>query len=537
MTATATMVVIDDIRSVVEMIATKIDWESHGIEVVGRAGDGEQGFALVESLRPNIVLTDIRMPKLDGLRMTERIMQVLPDCKVIILSGYTDFEYARQAVRLGALDFVKKPFTVREIEGAVLKAKEAWMEEERQRASVDRLNRQVKESMPALRQEHLNMLVQSQSSPAKASELWRFLELGFEPEGVAVAVAEIDDYERKYAGQSAHVIELVRFSLQNVLEETIGGRARGTLFRESRSRFVLLLSAGSAEEALSIAEACCANIERFTKFTVSIGVGGATETIGDLPDRYRQACAALSYHFYTGGNAVFHYEAIERKEIARPAYSFKTEEKLVFALQSGNAAMVLDTLDGLIGELKEQRPLPDPGQVSGLFQLWASVVYRTLLEIVPSGLLSPVEERLLPIRTRSDLPLHELRSLIREAASEGCRLVLEERRNESGKQIGKAIAYIRGHLGEELTVDRCAKVVNLSGGYFANLFKKETGMTVVQFVTQERIEQAKKLLALDVPVQNIAQQLGYEHRRYFSDVFKKHTGMTPSEFKDHYRFG
>lgn len=537
MKAIATMVVIDDIRSVVEMIATKIDWERHGIEVVGRAGDGEQGFALIERLRPNIVLTDIRMPKLDGLQMTERIMNILPDCKVIILSGYTDFEYARQAVRLGALDFVKKPFTVAEIENAVLKAREEWLEEERLRLSVDQLSKQVKASLPALRQEHLNMLMHVQADTGKARELWRFLELGFEPEGVTVAVAEIDDYEHKYSGQSVQVIELVRFSLQNVLGETIARRARGTLFRESRNRFVLLLDCVSADEALSIAEDCCANIERYTKFTVSIGVGGMAENIGGFPDSYRQACTALSYHFYTGGNAVFHYAAIGRKDTTRPSYSFKAEEKLVFALQSGNAPMVLDTLDSLIAELREQRPLPDPAQVSGLFQLWGSVLYRTLLELVPSERLSSLEEHLLPIRARSDLPLHVLRNHIREAAAEGCRHVLEERRNESQKQIRKAIAYVREHLGEELTVDRCARVVNLSGGYFANLFKKETGMTVVQFVTQERIEQAKKLLVADVPVQNIAQQLGYEHRRYFSDVFKKHTGMTPSEFKDHYRYG
>ncbi|MCR2805734.1 response regulator [Paenibacillus soyae] len=536
-TRMARLAVIDDIRSVVEMIATKIPWEDHGIEVVGKARDGEEGIAMIEACRPDIVLTDIRMPKLDGLSMTERILQSLPDCKIIILSGYTDFEYARKAVSLGAVDFVKKPFTIQEIVGVALRAKEQWEESERRKSSMAELRKQIEASLPALRQEHLNMLLQYPSSPAKAEELWSFLSLDMPPDNLTVLAVEIDDYESKYSGQSVQEIELVRFSLQNILEETIAAHAQGTLLRETSRRFAAVVRAGSRDLAMVIAEACCANIARFTKFTVSIGVGGQAVSLSDLSESYRQSREALSYHFYSGGNAVLHYDEVPRTGPSQPVYSFKLEETLVFALQSGNRDMVRETAELLVQGLTEQRPPPEPEQAVGTFVVWASVIYRTLLGSLPAEKLAPLEEQVRKIRMSTDGSLGKLAEQLKRLADEGSELMLGERQNESQKIVAKAVDYIRAHIGEELTVNRCAKHVNLSGGYFANLFKRETGSTFNQFVTQERLERAKKQLIRNVPVQDIAAELGYEHRRYFSDVFKKHTGMTPSEFKDYYQQG
>ncbi|OUS70425.1 hypothetical protein B1748_28445 [Paenibacillus sp. MY03] len=536
-TKKAKLAVIDDIRSVTEMIATKISWEQHGIEVIGRARDGEEGLAMIQRCKPDIVLTDIRMPKLDGLAMTERILQVLPNCKIIILSGYTDFEYARKAVGLGAIDFVKKPFTIQEIVNVTLKAKALWQEEENTRLSIDRLKRDIEASMPALRQEYLNMLLQFQASPARAAELWHFLQLDMPPEDLTVMAVEIDDFQHKYSGHSVQEIELIRFSLQNILEETIGGYTQGTLFRETSRRFVVLLHAVDRTESMRIAEACCANIASYTKFTVSIGVGNPAAGVTELSESYRQACTALSYHFYSGGNAVLHVDAVPSVHSGQPAYSFKLEETLVFALQSGNRDMVQDTIDKLVQELAGQHPYPEPEQAVSTFVVWASVINRTLRGSLPSEKLQLLEEGVRAIRLTTDGSLQRLSALLKEIADEGCRLIVDDRQNESQKIIRKATAYILTHLGDELTVNRCAKVVNLSGGYFANLFKRETGVTFNHYVTHERLERAKKLLVQNVPVQDIAAELGYEHRRYFSDVFKKHTGMTPSEFKEFYQNG
>ncbi|MDF2836388.1 MAG: AraC family transcriptional regulator [Paenibacillus sp.] len=531
----AKLIVIDDIRSVVQMIATKIPWEQHGIEVTGTAGDGMEGMELIERIRPDIILTDIRMPKLDGLAMTERILETLPDCKVIILSGYTDFEYARKAVSIGAFDFIKKPFTVEEILNVVVKAKDSWELQQRSKADLEQLRKQVKASLPMLRQEYLNMLLEHPASERKTLELWGFMELNIPPRDLTVITAEIDDYGNKYSDLPVQEIELIRFSLQNILEETVREHAKGTVFRVAPRRFLIIVHSADPSVGLRTAETCCAHVARYTKFTVSIGVGNPAAALTDLPESYRQARTALSYHFYTGGNAVFHYDAVSQKQAIRPAYAFHLEESLVFSLRSGNREIALDTLHKLVDELKEIRPYPDPEQVAGIFIVWASVIYRTLLEALPAERLAAIEDRIRAVRSGSSLTLHHLSENLTELAAEGCRLILSDRQNESQKVIRKALEFIHEHLGDDLSIDRCARAVSLSGGYFANLFKKETGTTFNQYVTQERLEKAKKMLIQNVPVQDIAIELGYEHRRYFSDVFKKHTGMTPSEFKEFYQ--
>ena len=257
--------------------------------------------------------------------------------------------------------------------------------------------------------------------------------------------------------------------------------------------------------------------------------------ICDIPESYQQAVTALSYHFYTGGNAAFHVSALPVQDTVRPGFSIKMEESFIYSLRSGNEELALEILNSLVQEIVSLNTLPPPEYVSNIFALWTSVIYRTLLEIVPAEKLRSLEERVQRLRTHSNiLSLQEMHQELKLLVSDGCQLTALDRQNESQKIIQQALQYIHSHIGEELTIDRCARVVSLSGGYFANLFKKEMGRTFNQYVTQKRIILAKSMLVAGEPVQNIAMELGYEHRRYFSDVFKKHTGMTPSEFKEYY---
>ncbi|KWX83970.1 AraC family transcriptional regulator, partial [Paenibacillus riograndensis] len=128
--------VIDDIKSVVDMITRKPQWQEYGIEVAGTALDGEEGLQMVREMKPDIVLTDIRMPRMDGLEMTRAILEFAPHCKIIILSAYSEFSYAQQAIRLGAMDFVKKPFSLEEIVNVVLKAKALCLEEREEQEKI-----------------------------------------------------------------------------------------------------------------------------------------------------------------------------------------------------------------------------------------------------------------------------------------------------------------------------------------------------------------------------------------------------------------
>lgn len=526
--------IIDDIKSVVEMIARKPDWQDHGIEVAGTALDGEEGLEMIRREKPDIVLTDIRMPRMDGLEMTKAILGFAPECKIIILSAYSEFSYAQQAIRLGAMDFVKKPFSLDEIVNVVLKAKALCLQEQQEQDRIHAMELKIKESLPVLRQEYLAFLMQHQIAEHSAKSRWEYLGIPLEQHNFVVFIAEIDHFAEKYFRQPVQEIELIRFSLQNILEETVAEWTRGIIFREAANRYVCMMNTDDSGVAAQIAEACCANVSRYSRCTISVGMGLCVTGIDELADSYGQALSALAYHFYTDGNAVYSYANIVHKPQAVNSYSLSAEQDFLFALRSGNRDKTGVILNHIFGELLQLNPLPAPQYVENIGYELAFKICRVMLELFPPEKVQVLEQRVNQLRSRPHPSLQEIRSLLEGLCAEGCRWIEEERSFESNRIIHQAKAYICANLHTSLTLEQVAKQINLSQGYFSNLFKKVLGISFQQFVMHEKMEKAKTMLIEGLQVQEIAMELGYEHRRYFSEVFKKYTDMTPSEFKISY---
>lgn len=526
------MCVVDDIRSVVDMITTKIPWQEHGIEIVGSATNGEEGLAVIREMRPDLILTDIRMPKMDGLEMTRSILEVLPNSKVVILSAYTDFDYAQKAIQYGALDYVKKPFSIDQIIKAVVKAKDIWEQESLSRAHVLGLEQKMKESMPALRQEYLSLLVHHQTSEAELAKRSSFLDIHALTPPFVVMTIQIDQFTDKYGEVPVKELELARFSLQNIVEETIAFYTTAVVFREAFNRYICILNMRESESPIAIADECCANIERHTKFTISIGIGLEVATVQELPKSYQQSLSALSYHFYTGGNGAFSYNAASSNLPVEWIYTEDSENEFLFAFRSGNEEKCMAWIKDIFTEMGKSAVRPEPGVVERLLQGLVLRMLRVLSEKFPRASLMEFEANMQTIRKDGGADLQEYQEWFTLLCEVGCRMIHQERASESQKIIYRSADYIKANLHEDLTLEHCAKQVNLSWGYYSNLFKKVTGTPFQQFVTQAKMERAKAMLIEDFQVQEIAQQLGYEHRRYFSEVFKKQTGLTPTEFKE-----
>ncbi|KGE18654.1 response regulator [Paenibacillus wynnii] len=523
--------VIDDIKSVVDMISRKPQWQEFGIEIVGTALDGEQGLSIIRETLPDIVLTDIRMPRMDGLEMTKAILEFAPLCKIIILSAYSEFSYAQQAIRLGAMDFVKKPFSLDEIIKVVLQAKQICLQDREEQEKTKAMEGKIKESLPILQQEYLTFLMQHQTSEHSAKSRWEYLGIPLALQDFVVFIAEIDHFAEKYQTQPIQEIELVRFSLQNILEETIAAWTSGIIFREATNRYVCVINGSDPEVAEEIIEACCSNVSHYSRNTISIGMGLCVSTIHELANSYGQALSALAYHFYTDGNAAYSYANILKKPRVVSNYSVATEQEFLFALRSGNWEKSQLVLQGIFDELLSLDPLPEPKYVENIGYELSYKICRVMLELFPYEKVQPMEQQVNLLRNRIHPTLMEIRSLLSDLCAEGCRWVEEERSIESTKIIRQAKVYICGNLHTSLSLEQVAKQINLSQGYFSNLFKKVVGTSFQQFVMHEKMEKAKSMLIEGYQVQEIALELGYEHRRYFSDVFKKYTNMTPSEFK------
>ncbi|RAV20793.1 response regulator [Paenibacillus contaminans] len=528
-----TMILIDDIRSVTEGIATQIDWERHGITICGKAQNGEDGMRLIESCKPDIILTDIRMPKLDGIALTQRVKQLLPKSKVLLITGFTDFEYAQQALRLGALDIITKPFSLRQIEDAVLEAKQVLQDERQKSVKFEQMEQRIKQSMPVLRQEYFQLLIRHQADRDSSRNRLEFLQVDLEPEHLAVMVLEIDRFGDECKSFSIREIELTRYALQSIVEETILEHTKGVVFRESWNRFVAVFNVSEVIDISALGELCREHVNRFTRYTVSIGLGREVEHIHELSESYVGGLAALSFHFYTGGNGVFSFRDAMSTKRYLTLYSREEEQELSLAIRSGNKQRAVSLLESMFARLSILDPLPEPAKLVNICCELGFMMLRTLQEKLPLEEVATFEHKLQEVRSNTT-SFAGLKAQIFDICVKGCERIESIYRNEAAQIIDQTVKYIRNNLHADLTVAHCAKRVHLSESYYANLFKKITGATFNQFVTQERIEQAKRLLIDGIPVQEVSELLGYLGRRYFSDLFRKHTGLTPSEFRQQY---
>ncbi|WP_248927477.1 response regulator [Paenibacillus hamazuiensis] len=534
MTTELRMCVIDDIKTVVQGISSQIDWQSYGIRIAGTAGNGEKGIRLIRETAPHIVLTDIRMPRVDGLEMTRQVMESFPGTKFIFLSGYTDFEYAQMAVQLGAFDYIVKPFTPQKIIDVVLKAKQAVLEEMEEAVRYQEMERKLRESLPYLRQEYFQLLLQFRTTPEQAARRWDFLHIGLERERFVVMLTEIDQFTEQTGSLPVQEVELIRFTVQNILEESLGHYTKGFVFRDNTNRFVVIFNPPPAVTVEALAEMCRENVAKYSRYTVSVGLGEEVQAIHQISFSYAQALSALSYSFYTGGNAVYDYRKMNPVHQSAPRYSPEKEKELFYCLRSGNVDKACALVDEFFEETTAASVPPPPEAVKGVCDELAFLINRVFLEKLNSDEMVRIERHLLHIKTLSSYKLRELKENIKELCRMGCELIQKRQAEDANRLVDQVIDHIRKNLSANMTVNDYAKLVYLSGSYFANLFKKVTGVTVVQFVTAERMEQAKIMLIEGKQVQEIAQALGYEDRPHFSELFKKHTGMTPSEFKQLY---
>ncbi|OAS24554.1 response regulator [Paenibacillus oryzisoli] len=524
--------IIDDIKSVVDGL-TMIDWKSEGVTVAGTSSNGVDGLELILREKPDIVITDIRMPRMDGLTMLRELLQANIACKVILISSFTDFDYAKEAVRLGAFDYVVKPFTEEDIVGAVRKAKAHIMQEREELMNVRDMEFRLRESMPLLRQEFLRLLVQHRTSWKEAAKRWEFLELGLQPQGLIVLLLEIDAFQENEVELSMHEVELIRFSLHNIAKETIREHAGGMLFRLEANRFVAILNDPPGISATQIAERCCKNIESFTKFTVSIGVGGRAQSVVELPDSYKQADQALSYHLFTGGNGAISYDEIPRSNKQAPL-SLDGKEEILLALRSGNSERAASLILQLSAAMQGATLRPNPEYLRSYYEELAASIIRTLFELVSLDEIQPIVHSYKAKTSGLGVALSVLEQQLTALCRDGGELIRKNTLSEGQRVIFKSLEYVKQSLERDLTVGECAAHVHLSVSYFSSLFKKVMGMTLIQYITAERMQKAKSLLIAGVPVQEVSSVVGYEERRYFSEMFKRTTGMTPSEFRASY---
>jgi two-component system response regulator YesN len=510
-----------------EGIRNSIPWERTPYTLAGEAPDGEMALTVLQEAKPDILITDIKMPFMDGLTLSRIIKKDQPWIKIIILSGHDEFQYAKDAISIGIDEYLLKPVSSADMLATLEKVTRKIEEEKERLTNIETLKMKISSSQEVLREKWLCDLATGQLSSADAIESARTLGIDLIANGYIVLIVDIlpgSDTFSDYAVVKSIVSSLVK-DRDDVLLFSPSLEKQGLIFKN-------LSREASDDTVYSLAQAVRFEAERNSSCRVSIGIGSMVSHVGEIVDSYSDADRAVRYMSLTGKNMIIGVNDIQwsRKDNPRGHEEGPVVEKLRFA-----AREEIDDIIDLYLEVFGRKSLNVPD--TSFFLL----VFNDLIEII-SGLVEEIEgdlQQALPPALRhtsleslevSSIPFRgQLRNLM-----ELWIVYRDEHMNTRHHGIiRKAKIYIEeNYMSQDMSLNTVASFVNVSPNHFSTIFSQEAGETFIEYLTNTRIEKAKKLLCCSaMKCSDIAYEVGYSDPHYFSFIFKKNTGISPRDYR------
>lgn len=529
------IIIADDEDNVREGIRDSLNWDELGFEVVGDFENGRDVLQSLEQLQPDVVLTDINMPLMDGLEVSRYLFEHYPQTKIIILTGYDEFEYAQQALKLKVHDYILKPNTADELSQILSKVKADLDDENRKVEDLSKLKQQLRESLPLVRERFLNQLVTGERRESKLEDKLAYLDIDLSGSHYVVALIDVDDHGELQRFYPESESELLYFAVCNIAGEIISRKKKGIVFQNNNEKTIVILFGDYIEtlreEAMQIFEEINQSVREYLKFTVSIGVGDICASLNKIHHSHKRASFALDYRFFLGKNRIIHVGDIEGEMGESIPYDKHWERKLATTLKSGTQQEIEWIVEKIIENLKESY-LPMDRCYIHIQQIIVSILdVLDELEICEtlhsSSSSSPLTE-IYGLKT-----LDEVEAWLKNYCLRTTCIILETRNNACKIQALKAEEYIKENYADaNMSMDMVCKFLVLSTSYFSLIFKNHTGETFISHLTRIRVEKAKELLkCTDLKTYEIANRIGYVDPHYFNLIFKKATGMTPTVYR------
>lgn len=516
-----TILLVDDEESVRSSIRNLTPWEKHGFEIMGEASNGIEALDIIGENMPDVIITDIKMPYINGIEFIERIRKIYSSTvEIIILSGYDEFTFAQEAVRLKVAEYALKPVSISMLEELLERTRERIEKDKLRFLEAEKIEPVYKEAFSLYRERYLSSLIAPSKYPAhKEGEVAG--SFGIELDNKMVVVAAMDATEKLFA-------------LQKLAEEAIDSEVEKPIIIPYENQLVFLFNTSMTEEYSALFKKQIFRVlnliqessSHYLSQHVNIGVSNIVTQKENIAAAYKEAVTALNYtlsypeqHIITLSDI----ETVENEKIERDLGELKTE--LIFAIKVGTTHDTEVAISNFFSTLTETSDIQ------------AAVLYiiATISEICTSYSKT--------ISSLSNVDLFTLLSHITtlSAAKKAClsiaiaanEMAAGERESSRIKFVETAKKVIRKRYSDPFFgLDQLCEEISVSPAYFSTTFKKETGVSFVQFLTNTRLEKAKEMLKnSDLKTYEIAERTGFSEPNYFSFAFKKNTGVSPSQYR------
>lgn len=526
-----------------ETIKRMIPWEDLGFELVGEAADGEMALPLLLRQKPDLLITDIKMPFMDGLTLAKVAKKEIPGLKVVILSGYDDFNYAKQAINIGVEDYLLKPITKNALIERLTEIRSRYEHEKTQKEYYEKFHREMQAYEKNSSRDFFEALVSGSMDMMEIYRRSEKLGLDIVAEAYNVLIFTMN-CEEDFSGQREDYSEWEAESLE-LLEEFFSENTSAMLFRCNIFSYGVLIK-GQKETIEENTRSCVSEIQRIfdrkeQKRQWFVAAGEPVERLSQIQKSYYSASRAFSHRYLYDENILYYDEmaSMEKKNVTEDDSTY-LQKVDVNAL---NPAILQKFLsNGLLEETENfvkdyfyaigQEPLE-----SLVFRNYVTLNVRfsvmSFLKEIGCDTRTLEQEDTEDVLSESSKSLENAIAYAEKIISQAIALRDQNSGNKNRSILKTAVDFIDSHYTEEdMSLNKAANAANVSANHFSALFSQNMGQTFIEYLTNLRMNKAKEYLrCTSMRSSEIAGEIGYKDAHYFSYLFKKTQGMTPSDYR------
>lgn len=528
-----------------ETIKRMIPWEELGFELVGEAADGEMALPLLLRQQPDLLITDIKMPFMDGLTLARLAKKEIPGLKVVILSGYDDFNYAKQAIGIGVEDYLLKPITKNALIERLSEIRSRYEHEKTQKEYYEKFQREMQAYEKNSSRDFFEALVGGSMDMMEVYKRAEKLGLDIVAEAYNVLIFTMN-CDEVFSGQRDEYSSWEAESLE-LLENFFAGHSSAMLFRSNIFSYGVLLK-GQRETIEENTRACVDEIRKILSRQDGrrewfLAVGQSVERLSQIQKSYHTASRAFSQRYLYDEN-ILYYDEMETME--HPGGQAETEDNAYLQKVDVNALNPAILQKFLSNGLQEETEnfvkdyfyaIGQEPMESLVFRNYVILNVRFSVISFIKGLGCDTNEMesadTEEVLAESGKNMESAIAYAKKMISQAIEIRDQNSGNKNRSILKTAVDFIDSHyMDEEISLNTVANVANVSSNHFSALFSQNMGQTFIEYLTSLRMNKAKELLrCTGMRSSEIAGEIGYKDAHYFSYLFKKTQGMTPSDYR------
>ena len=525
---------VEDEFVVREGIKNNVNWSSHGYEFCGEASDGELALPMIQKVQPDILITDIKMPFMDGLTLSKLVKEQFPWIEIIILSGYADFEYAKEGIKLGVAEYLTKPINGEELLKEVDQLSEKIIRKKKEREIQEKYKAEMSENLLQEKKNLFQSLVSGEESVPELLEAARRLNIDLSAIWYNIVLVKIKSSRHEQEEYSNSVVEIERRL------ETLEKEDNLLIFERNLEGKAFFFRADSQEELLALQEKELTKVKDiFATYQHIIyfgGIGQPVNRLREIPLSYEHAEHAFAHRFLSKESQFFDSSDLqENSETQNEAFNIREvdikqleKERVKEFLKVGDVEEVRYFIDEFF------KSIGTGAMDSNLFRQYIAMdVYFCTVEFVEGiqGDRDAIEP--LDIAKGTTNTVQTTQEYMERIISKALQIRDHAAGDRYGHIVEEVCNYIEEHFAEEeLSLNLLASHVNFSPNHLSMVFGQQTGQTFIKYLTDYRMNKAKELLrCTGKRSSEISLEVGYKDPHYFSYLFKKTQGMTPTQYR------